>query len=93
MIRYLGHTTACDVAFVVFLVSWFVTRHVLFILAIKATWDALYITPSIWDPSRGQYMTKEIYMTFIAMLVALQVRAAFAYASDETHLRDARLFN
>lgn len=86
MIRYLGHTTACDVAFVVFLISWFVTRHVLFILAIKATWDALYITPSIWDPIRGQYMTKEIYMTFIAMLVALQVCAAFP-PRFEQHLR------
>ena len=74
MFRYLGMSTVCDATFVVFLLSWFVTRHVLFLLAIKATWEAWYVVPRIWDPSRGHFMTKEIYIGFFTMLVVLQVR-------------------
>ncbi|KAI0663260.1 longevity assurance proteins LAG1/LAC1 [Cubamyces menziesii] len=73
MFRYLGMSTVCDATFVVFLLSWFVTRHVLFLLAIKATWEAWYVVPRIWDPSRGHFMTKEIYIGFFTMLVVLQV--------------------
>ncbi len=84
MFRYLGMTTICDATFVVFLLSWLVTRHVLFVLVIIATWKAQYTIPRIRDPSRGFVMTKESYLTFFGMLVALQVsksreRAAFSY--------------
>ena len=37
MLRYLGMITLCDLAFLVFMLSWFFTRHVLFMLFIKAT--------------------------------------------------------
>ncbi|KAI0824735.1 longevity assurance proteins LAG1/LAC1 [Trametes gibbosa] len=73
MQRYLGYSTACDVTFVMFLVSWFVTRHVLFVFAIKATWDSWYVVPRVWDPSRGYYMTKEFFWGFLTMLVTLQI--------------------
>ncbi|KAL7282270.1 hypothetical protein ACG7TL_003740 [Trametes sanguinea] len=73
MFRYLGMSTLCDATFVTFLLSWFVTRHVLFLLAIKTTWEAWYVVPRIWDPARGHFMTKETYFGFFAMLVALQI--------------------
>ncbi|KAI0677068.1 longevity assurance proteins LAG1/LAC1 [Trametes maxima] len=73
MFRYLGMSTICDATFVLFLVSWLITRHALFLLTIKATWEAWYTVPRIWDPSRGHFMTKEIYFGFFAMLVVLQI--------------------
>ena len=73
MLRYLGMSTLCDLAFVVFMLSWFFTRHVLFMLVIKATWEARYVIPRVWDPSRGHFLTTEIYYAFFCMLVALQV--------------------
>ena len=73
MIRYLGYSMACDLCFVVFMVSWLITRHFFFVLVIKSTWEARNIIPRIWDPSRGHFMTKEIYFGFFAMLCALQV--------------------
>ncbi|KAM5540340.1 hypothetical protein V8D89_005798 [Ganoderma adspersum] len=73
MLRYLGMSTLCDLAFVVFMLSWFFTRHVLFMLVIKATWEAWYVIPRVWDPSRGHFLTTEIYYAFFCMLVALQV--------------------
>ncbi|KAI0772062.1 longevity assurance proteins LAG1/LAC1 [Trametes elegans] len=73
MLRYLGMSTACDAAFVVFLLSWLVTRHILFLLAIKATWEAWDILPRQWDPPRGHYMTAKVYFGFVSMLVMLQI--------------------
>ncbi|CDO71382.1 hypothetical protein BN946_scf184908.g140 [Trametes cinnabarina] len=73
MFRYLGMSTVCDATFVLFLSSWFVTRHVLFLLVIKATWTAWFTVPRVWDPERGQFMTKKTYFGFFTMLVALQI--------------------
>lgn len=76
MLRYLAHTTLCDLAFVVFLVSWFVTRHVLFVLVIMSLYtDAPKYIPRIWDPANGYYMTFNCWVGFVASLCALQVRA------------------
>ncbi|KAH9912609.1 longevity assurance proteins LAG1/LAC1 [Epithele typhae] len=73
MLKYLGMRTLCDVMFITFMVSWFITRHVLFNIVIKVTWEVWYIVPRIWDPSRGHYLTKEIYLGFFTMLCTLQV--------------------
>ena len=74
MLRYLGMTTLCDLTFVVFMFSWLVTRHILFIPVIAVTYRVYYIVPRVWDISLGHYMTKEIYVFFFGMLCALQVR-------------------
>ncbi|GJE84990.1 longevity assurance proteins LAG1/LAC1 [Phanerochaete sordida] len=74
MLRYLGFTTVCDVMFVVFMLSWLVTRHFLFLFVIKSTYyDAPRLTPFIWDPATGHFTTKEVLNGFNAMLCALQV--------------------
>ena len=84
MFRYLGMSKLCDATFVVFLLSWLITRHFLFLLVIKATWETKYVIPRVWDPSRGHFMTKEIYIGFFAMLVALQVCNLHLLSSSST---------
>lgn len=74
MLRYLGFQTCCDVTFGVFMMSWLVTRHFLFLFVIKSLhYDAPRMVPPVWDPSRGFFMTKEVLMGFNAMLISLQV--------------------
>ncbi|KAK7696028.1 hypothetical protein QCA50_000669 [Cerrena zonata] len=74
MFRYLSMSLACDVMSACFMLSWFVTRHALFLLVIKSTYfDALRIIPEAWDPTTGHYITKEVILGFNIMLIALQI--------------------
>lgn len=74
MFRYLAFSMLCDATFVCFLVSWFFSRHALFIIVIISTYrDAPRLIPLVWNPDRGQFATKEVLTGFNAMLVALQV--------------------
>lgn len=78
MFRYLSLTTLCDATFVCFLLSWFITRHALFVFVIISTYkDAPRIIPRVWDPERGHYMTKEVYIAYNTLLIALQVRPLY----------------
>jgi very-long-chain ceramide synthase len=75
MMRYLSLPTLCDVCFVVFLVSWIVTRQILFLLIIYSAYeDAPKFIKFEWAPERGHYLTRNAHFWFIALLVALQVR-------------------
>jgi very-long-chain ceramide synthase len=75
MFRYLALRKLCDATFVWFLLSWFVTRHVLFIIVIKSVYTDLPKAPLfVWIPERGCYLSDGIWVGFIAMLSALQVR-------------------
>lgn len=77
MLRYLSFKTLCDLTFVCFMVSWFITRHVLFIIAIKSTYiDIPKLVPAVWDPANGYYMTKGVWMIFLSMLITLEVHTA-----------------
>ncbi|KAK7049573.1 Sphingosine N-acyltransferase lag1 [Paramarasmius palmivorus] len=75
MMRYLNlPQLACDATFGIFLLSWFITRHVLFIIVIKSVIvDMPRILPFDWDPIRGHYLTKGSYTMFILCLLALEV--------------------
>ena len=58
MLRYIALYTLCDVVFTVFLVSWFITRHVLFIIVIKSTLvDSVHLVSEMWAPERGNYFS------------------------------------
>jgi acyl-CoA-dependent ceramide synthase len=46
MLKYLGFTTACDVAFGVFLVTWFLARHVSYLTVV---WSVPHYSPSVWQ--------------------------------------------
>jgi len=74
MFRYLYFSRCCDATFVIFLVSWLVTRHFLFLFVIKSSlFDAPNLLPPVWDPSRGYLMTQGVLNVFNAMLVSLQI--------------------
>ena len=74
MLRYLSFSTLCDATFVAFLVSWLITRHVLFIRVIVSFWmDAPKHMPSQWNPDAGLYMSENVYHMFNFLLITLQV--------------------
>jgi len=76
MMRYLMYQTACDVIFVWWMFSWFVTRHVLFCMVIASVhWDAPNQLVLVWRPERGHYVTKEVLRVFLVLLVILEVSA------------------
>lgn len=74
MFRYLSFLTLCDITFGLFMVSWFVTRHALFIVVIISVWrDSSRYSGYTWDPSRGYFMTAGILNAFNGMLICLEV--------------------
>lgn len=75
MLRYLSLPTLCDISFVVFLVSWLVTRQILFLLVIYSTYkDAPKYITLVWAPEENRYFSQNAYYWFTALLTALQVR-------------------
>lgn len=75
MLRYIDLSTLCDITFTFFLVSWVVTRHVLFIFAIVSTYyDCPRLIPFEWTPERDRYLSKPAWIVFVVLLCALQVR-------------------
>ncbi|TFK55482.1 longevity assurance proteins LAG1/LAC1 [Heliocybe sulcata] len=73
MFGYLKMQTLCDVTFVFFLLSWFTTRHVLFINAIRSTYyDIVVYIKFDWAPERGHRFVYSTYVIFVSLLVALQ---------------------
>jgi acyl-CoA-dependent ceramide synthase len=75
MLRYLAYRKLCDATFVWFLLSWFVTRHVLYNIVLWSVYAHLPHRPTfLWDPSSEIYLSKGMWLGFFLMLVALQVR-------------------
>ncbi|KAK7470709.1 Sphingosine N-acyltransferase lag1 [Stygiomarasmius scandens] len=75
MMRYLElPQLLTDATFGWFLISWFVTRHVLFIIVI---WSAIFDVPRLlsfdWDPVRGHFLSKGSHAMFLSCLLALEV--------------------
>ncbi|KAG6337352.1 hypothetical protein ID866_1725, partial [Astraeus odoratus] len=75
MLRYIGLYTLCDITFTWFLVSWCITRHVLFIIVIKSTWfDSVRLVREMaWAPERGVYFSDLSHKAFVGLLVSLQI--------------------
>lgn len=73
MLRYIALYTLCDVTFTVFMLSWFITRHVLFIIVIKSTLNGVQLVTEMWAPEKGNYFSPLIHKTFCALLIILQV--------------------
>ncbi|KAA1466760.1 longevity assurance proteins LAG1/LAC1 [Dentipellis sp. KUC8613] len=101
LLRYLGFQTLCDIAFGLFLISWVVTRHVLFIMVTIS----VYYMPGVkfaWDPARKSYLTQEVAYGFVALLVTLEIlqaiwcymifrvawRVVMGYGADDTRSDD-----
>jgi very-long-chain ceramide synthase len=73
MLRYLAFRTLCDVTFVWFLLSWFVTRHVLYNFVIYSVYADLPKLVKVDWASEQHVMSKEMWISFCSMLLALQV--------------------
>ncbi|KAK2466171.1 hypothetical protein APHAL10511_001813 [Amanita phalloides] len=78
MIRYLQISQlACDLTFGIFLVSWLITRHVLFLFVIKAVYDAPKFLDYNWNPKAGSYLNTSVHWCFNILLMSLQVIQLF----------------
>ncbi|KAL4081824.1 TLC domain-containing protein [Scleroderma yunnanense] len=75
MLRYTGLYTLCDITFTWFLLLWFITRHVLFLIVIKSAWfDSVRLLREIaWAPERGIYFSDLSHKAFVGLLVTLQI--------------------
>jgi len=74
MFKYLENRITCDSLFGLFMVSWFVTRHVLFIRLIHSTMYDLPRKISLgWEPKQGRFMTQNVHYSFVVLLVVLQI--------------------
>jgi len=74
MLRYMEQPRSCDIAFVIFLVSWLLTRHVGFLLVLKSTWYRFpALVPSMLDGTKDAIFGPIHYYAFNFSLAALQV--------------------
>jgi acyl-CoA-dependent ceramide synthase len=76
MMRYIAIPQIfTDSTFGFFMVSWLVTRHILFVLIM---YSVLFHLPRavvyVYDPSRGLFLTEAAWWGFCVMLSALEVR-------------------
>lgn len=77
MLQYLRYQLACDIAFVWWMLSWFVTRHVLFCRVIGSVyWDLPNQIEFGWWPERRHWYTSEMHKVFFSLLVILEVSTA-----------------
>ena len=68
MFRYLSLTTLCDATFVIFLISWAVSRQLgLFFVIRTSYFDAPRFIPFKWEPSHGRYLTNATYFGWIGL--------------------------
>lgn len=75
MTRYLRLSEVMsDGTFCVFVVSWLITRHILFGIVIYSAYSvAPQLITFTWAPERGHYLTRDAYIAFVGLMVALQV--------------------
>ncbi|KAI8638246.1 TLC domain-containing protein [Parasitella parasitica] len=74
ILKYLGFTNVCNIAFGLFAISWPITRHIFFSIV---TWSvavepARYFDME-WNPSQGKYFTIKTQRGFVALLLALNL--------------------
>ena len=59
MLRYAGYQTACDIAFGVFIVTWFITRHVFYLAVCWSLYIDLPLTYGCYNASTGARVDTE----------------------------------
>lgn len=69
MSKYLRIAVLPDILFVIFLVSWFITRQVLLLkIILSVTFDMPRLLSLEWDPSRNLYVTYKSCLFFAISL-------------------------
>lgn len=77
VLKYIGFHVTCDIFFVLFLISWTITRQILLPLVILSIiFEGPRLTPYIPWSQLGQdgiYWSKETRVIFISLLIGLQI--------------------
>lgn len=74
MQKYLGFTESCDITFGLFMLSWIITRHILYARVLASIiWDSNNFLHFEWNPEKEYYWSKNTKYVFVGLLSALQV--------------------
>ncbi|KAG5440553.1 hypothetical protein PCK2_000378 [Pneumocystis canis] len=78
MLKYLKMQKACNFSFFIFVISWILTRHILFLFILYSTYkDAGTIISHKWDSVNNIFFTKRIHRLFLTLLCSLQIILCF----------------
>lgn len=60
MLRYTGHQFACDIAFGVFMLTWFIARHVIYMFVVYSVYahSTEVMTYGVYSTATGRYISK-----------------------------------
>lgn len=88
MLRYIAFSQlVTDITFGIFLVSWFISRHALFMCAIiSQVRDSPKYIKFSWNPEEGHYYSEGAYRVYCSLLIALQVGSLLKMQSPATDL-------
>ncbi|ORY01551.1 longevity assurance proteins LAG1/LAC1 [Basidiobolus meristosporus CBS 931.73] len=71
---YLEFKRSCDIAFGIFVASWFYSRHFIYFHIIYSLWkDPGQLRIVRWDPESGSFFGPLVHWIFLALLGSLQV--------------------
>jgi len=74
MLKYMNIPVLPDITFLIFTVSWFITRQVLFFrLVWSVTFDMPVYLPLDWNPAMDHLVTRKGWIFFTVTLWTLQV--------------------
>lgn len=72
-LRYMQRQMSCDLMFGAFMLSWLITRHILFNLMIVSVYrDPQKFIPRVWDASREIYFSHTLQRTMLGLLLTMQ---------------------
>ncbi|KAJ7047423.1 TLC domain-containing protein [Mycena alexandri] len=83
MARYINMPELlCNSLFAGFLISWLITRHILFAIVLVSTYtDLPRLVPFEWAPPLGRFLSREYWVVFCACLTALQIIQLFWFGT------------
>jgi acyl-CoA-dependent ceramide synthase len=74
MQKYLGYENLCNVTFGCFMLSWIVTRHILYPKVLSSViWRSEELLYFDWNPEQEYFWSKNTKLCFVVLLSALQI--------------------
>jgi len=74
MQKYLGFENLCNVTFGFFMLSWIITRHILYPKVLSSViWRSEELLYFDWNPSKEYFWSKNTKLVFVVLLSALQL--------------------
>ena len=82
MFKYMDYPLIPDIIFVVFMISWLVTRQILFFFVVLSTTSEVYSSGRFkWDPPNGYYLSENVLSTFRGALWLLLLLMCIWFAT------------